>query len=375
MNNFSRTDSSILGRWWWTVDRWMLAGIAMLAGLGTLLTLAASPAVAQKLHLPPFHFVSRQFFYLCLASAVLIAVSLLTPRQVRRLAVLMVPACILLMIATLRFGPEIKGAHRWLAIGPLSVQPSEFLKPAFTVLSAWLFAEQKRGRLPGNLIATALLVVVLTLLALEPDIGQSALIVIVWCATFFVAGLPIAAVGVLAGMAGGGLYLAYLSIPHVTSRVDRFLNPESGDTYQVDTAMAAFAHGGLLGSGPGEGVVKRVLPDAHTDYIFAVAGEEYGVIACLLLVALFAFVVLRALSRAFAENDLFIQLAVSGLAILFGIQAVINMGVNLNLLPSKGMTLPFISYGGSSLIALAVTMGMLLALTRKRRTFPREGQE
>ena len=367
MSSFSRTDVSLLGRWWWTVDRWILFGVAVLAGTGCLLTLAASPAVAQRLHLPPFHFVYRQLFYFSIAGVVLLAVSLLTPRQVRRLSLTMVPVCLVLMALTLRYGEEIKGAQRWLTIGPLSIQASEFLKPAFTVVAAWLFAEQKRGTLPGNLLATGLLAITLTLLALEPDIGQSALIVIVWCGLFFVAGLPMAVVGLLVALAGGGLYLAYTFVPHVTSRVDRFLNPESGDTFQVDTAMAAFAHGGLLGSGPGEGVVKRILPDAHTDYIFAVAGEEYGVIACLLLLGLFAFVVLRALGRAFAESDLFVQLAISGLTVLFGIQAVINMGVNLNILPSKGMTLPFISYGGSSLIALALTMGMLLALTRKRR--------
>jgi cell division protein FtsW len=375
MSSFSRTDVSVLGRWWWTVDRWMLAGLVALAGAGCLLTLAASPAVAQRLHLPPFHFVYRQLFYLTIAGFVLVATSLLTPRQVRRLSLLMLPACLLMMAMTLNYGQEIKGAHRWLSIGPVSIQASEFMKPAFTVVVAWLFAEQKHGTLPGNLLATGLLAVTLVLLALEPDIGQSALVVIVWCGLFFIAGLPIAIVGALVGMAGGGLYLAYMFIPHVTSRVDRFFNPESGDTFQVDTAMAAFAHGGLFGSGPGEGVVKRILPDAHTDYIFAVAGEEYGVIACLLLLGLFAFIVLRALSRAFAENDLFVQLAISGLTVLFGIQAVINMGVNLNILPSKGMTLPFISYGGSSLIALALTMGMLLALTRKRRGFALEDVE
>jgi cell division protein FtsW len=246
------------------------------------------------------------------------------------------------------------------------LQPSEFVKPCLAVTVAWTLALQKRGQAAGNLVAVLLYVLVAALLMLQPDMGMTIVVTAVWAAQLFMAGLPIVWVGALGGLSALGGTAAYMFIPHVASRIDRFRDPSSGDSYQIDAAMDAFANGGLFGRGPGEGIVKRIIPDAHTDFIFAVAGEEFGLLVCLSLVALFAFVTLRGFSRLLGEQSLFVLLAGSGLLIQFGLQAVINLGVNLHLMPTKGMTLPFISYGGSSMLALALAVGMALALTRTR---------
>jgi len=274
---------------------------------------------------------------------------------------------IALMILIMFLGPEVKGAKRWIQLGAFSLQPSEFVKPAFVVLTAWLFNEsQKRKDVPGLELAILLYAVFALLLVLQPDFGQTLLVTLVWGALFFMAGINMVWIVVL-GLAGiAGLFAAYFLVPHVASRIDRFLYPASGDTYQTDRSLDSFLHGGWFGRGPGEGTVKDVLPDSHTDFIFAVAAEEYGLIACLILLTLFAFIVLRGLSKASQEPDGFIRHAVAGLIMLFGLQTLINMAVNVGLLPAKGMTLPFISYGGSSLLAMALTMGFALGFTRKR---------
>jgi cell division protein FtsW len=274
---------------------------------------------------------------------------------------------LVLLVATFWFGAEVKGARRWIVLLGVNVQPSEFLKPAFVILISWLFAESARQpEMPANTIALALLLLTVTLLVLQPDFGQSMLIALVWGALFFMAGMRLVWVFGLAGTAAVGLAVAYLTVPHVAQRIKRFLDPSSGDTFQVDTALEAFAKGGWFGRGPGEGTVKRILPDSHADFVFAVAAEEFGIVLCLVLVALFAFIVVRALAHAFRAQDSFARFAIAGIGMLFGIQSAINMGVNLHLIPAKGMTLPFISYGGSSLISLAYGMGMLLALARER---------
>jgi cell division protein FtsW len=370
MITLSRTDTSIVGRWWWTVDRWTLIALGVLIAIGGVLTLAASPAVAERIHLDQFHFVRRQIVYLLPALALMFAVSLLSPLWVRRLAALGFFAFFGLMILTLVAGSEIKGAHRWLYLGGLSLQPSEFVKPCFAVLAAWMFAEQRRTNgFPGNAIAAILFGAVIAVLLLQPDVGMALVVSTVWFAQFFIAGLPILLVAGCVVLGLAGVAGAYVLLPHVASRIDRFLDPSGGgDNYQIERAMQAFHTGGLFGRGPGEGSVKSVLPDAHTDFIFAVAGEEYGLFLCLAIVGLFTFIVLRCFSRMLTENNLFIVLAGSGLITQFGLQAIINIGVNLRLMPTKGMTLPFISYGGSSLLALALGMGMLLALTRSRPT-------
>ena len=365
----TRTDISTVGRWWWTVDKWMLTATVLLVAIGILLNLAAGPPAAGRIGADTFHFVRKQMAFLPLALAVMFGISLLAPIQVRRFAVISFAISGVLLLATLILGSDVNGAKRWLSIGPLSLgQPSEFVKPFFAVVSAWMFAEHKlREEFPGNLIALGLLLCVVACLLSQPDVGMTLVVSSVWCAQFFIAGLPIIYVIFIACIGLAGIVGAYFMFPHVASRVDRFLDPTVGDSYQVTTALRAFQQGGLFGRGPGEGRVKEALPDAHTDFIFAVAGEEFGVMLCLLIVALFAFLVIRALTKMTREENLFVLLAVGGLSVQFGLQAMINMASSLHMMPTKGMTLPFISYGGSSLLALGVGMGMLLALTRRRR--------
>ncbi len=363
----TRADRSVLSDWWFTVDRLMFFGLLLLMGAGLVLSLAASPAIAERYNLEPFYFVRRHAALLLPAVAIMFAASTLAPKQIRRASLVIFVVGIALMIAILFLGPEVKGAKRWLQIGAFSLQPSEFVKPAFIVLVAWLLNEsQKRKDVPGLELAVMLYGVFALLLVLQPDFGQTLLITLVWGVLFFMAGINIVWIVLLAGLGFAGLAAAYFLLPHVASRIDRFIDPGSGDTYQSDRSLDSFLHGGWFGRGPGEGKVKDVLPDSHTDFIFAVAAEEYGLIACLILLTLFAFIVLRGLSKASQEPDGFIRHAVAGLVMLFGLQTLINMAVNVGLLPAKGMTLPFISYGGSSLLAMALTMGFALGLTRKR---------
>jgi cell division protein FtsW len=367
VSRFARTDTSAIARWWRSVDFLSLIALGLLVVIGAVLTLAASPAVADRIGRESFHFAWRQLAFILPALALILAVSLLSPHGVRRLALVGFVASLGLMVLTLLIGMEVKGARRWLSLSGVSIQPSEFVKPTFAVVTAWLFARRQRGDgFPGYTLSILIYAGVVGLLALQPDVGMIVVVSGVWFAQFFLAGLPILLVLMLVAGGVGGAYLAYLSFPHVASRIDRFLDPGSGDTYQIDTALNAIRQGGLLGRGPGEGVLKRVLPDAHTDFIYAVAAEEFGLLVCLLILGLFGFIVLRGFGRVFQDSNLFVLLAGSGLLIQFGLQALINIGVNVHLLPTKGMTLPFISYGGSSVVALALGMGMMLALTRRR---------
>jgi cell division protein FtsW len=366
MISFARSDQSVLGRWWWTVDRWTLGGLAAIIGFGILLIQAATPAVAIKHGLDNFYFVERHLLMLIVAVMIMFSVSLMSPRQIRVFALLLLGIFLPLLIATPFIGTEIKGAVRWIHLPGLSIQASEFVKPAFAVIAAWLFARQcERKGFPALSVNILLYGVIATFLVMQPDIGMTVLTSAIWFGEFIFAGLPLVMVGVCAAVGIAGLFAAYYCFPHFTSRMDRFLS-HSGDTYQVDRAQDAFMNGGLFGTGPGAGTVKLTIPDAHADFIFAVAGEELGLIGCAIIIILFAFIVGRGFWRLRQEHNLFVVLAVSGLLIEFGLQAIINMGSTLHLLPAKGMTLPFISYGGSSLWALALGMGMLLALTRKR---------
>jgi len=363
----SRAERSAFGDWWWTVDRLLLAGLAILMLSGLVFLMAGGPPVAERLGLSTFHFVNRQVLFLLPALAIMIPVSFLSLRHIRRLALLVYLAGMALVLLAFHYGPEIKGAHRWISIGPLGIQPSEFVKPAFVVIAAWAFSEGARRKdMPGALLALLLLPATIVPLILQPDFGQTMLVTIVWCGLFFVAGLHWFWVMGLGGAGLLGIGAAYQLLPHVRARIERFMDKTSGDTFQVDTAMESFARGGWLGRGPGEGTVKRILPDAHTDFIFAVTAEEFGIVVCLLLLLLFAFIVLRGLSLARRNEDPFCRLAATGLILMFGLQASINMMVNVHLMPAKGMTLPFISYGGSSLLSLALGMGFLIALTRRR---------
>jgi cell division protein FtsW len=363
----SRAERSAFGDWWWTVDRLLLAGLAILMLAGLVFLMAGGPPVAERLGLSTFHFVNRQVMFLIPALAIMVTVSFLSLRHLRRLALLVYALGMAMILLAFQFGPEIKGAHRWIMIGPLGLQPSEFVKPAFVVLSAWAFSEGARRKdVPGTLLAFLLLPATIIPLILQPDFGQTMLVTIVWCGLFFVAGLHWFWVMGLGGAGLVGIGAAYQFLPHVRARIERFLDKDSGDTFQVDTAMESFSRGGWLGRGPGEGSVKRILPDAHTDFIFAVTAEEFGIIVCIALLMVFAFIVLRGLALARRNEDPFCRLAATGLLFMFGLQACINMMVNVHLMPAKGMTLPFISYGGSSLLSLALGMGFLIALTRRR---------
>ncbi|MCA3247880.1 MAG: cell division protein FtsW [Azospirillum sp.] len=365
--SFARADNSVIARWWWTVDKWMLTALALLIGTGAVLIMAASPAVATRVNLDTFHFVRKQLQMLPVAAIVLIGVSMLNPKQVRGLALFGFCCAIAFLVLTFFVGTEIKGAKRWISLPGFSLQPSEFLKPTFAVVAAWLFAlARKKEGFAGDLYAILLYGLSMGLLLLQPDIGMAFVVSCVWFAQYFLAGLRMLWVAGLACVAGAAAVGLYFTFPHFESRVNRFLDPASGDTYQVNMAMEAFMNGGLMGRGPGEGTAKSYLPDAHSDFIFAVAAEEFGLILCLFVVALYAFVVLRGLARALQETDLFVVLAVGGLCVQFGVQALVNMGSTLHLIPTKGMTLPFVSYGGSSLLAIALGMGFVLALSRKR---------
>jgi len=356
MMNLPRIDQSPVARWWWTIDHWTIGALAVLIAFGAILIMAASPAVAERIGLDGMHFVRHQMMLVPLAILVMFGVSLQNPRTIRRIAVIGFLISILLVVYTFIGGVEIKGARRWVNFPGLSLQPSEFVKPTFAVLSGWLFAEQKlRPGFKGNLAAILLYALVVGLLLKQPDLGMAFVISAVWFTQFFMAGLRYQFVLLCGALGVAGLTGAYFLLPHVTSRIDRFLFKGAGDTYQVDRSLEAFANGGLWGRGPGEGTVKGALPDAHADFVFAVAGEELGLVACIVIVALFGFIVLRGLSRLFQENNLYIMLAGSGLFVQFGLQAVINMASSLQLMPAKGMTLPFVSYGGSSLLALALT--------------------
>jgi cell division protein FtsW len=363
----SRLERTPFAAWWWTIDRLLLAALLALMLAGIVLSLAASPPVASRLGLEPFYFVSRHVLYLIPALAVLLATSFLPPRHIRRLALIVFVLSLLLIAATLHFGAEVKGARRWIVLAGINIQPSEFLKPAFVILIAWLFGESaRRPEMPANTFALGLLGVAVTGLVLQPDFGQTMLVALVWSALFFLAGMRLIWVGGIGAAAAVGLATAYMFIPHVARRIERFRDPSSGDTFNIDQAIESFQRGGWFGRGPGEGTVKRILPESHTDFVFAVAAEEFGIVLCLVLAAVFAFIVLRSLRHAMRNEDPFARFGAAGLAILFGLQSAINMAVNLHLMPAKGMTLPFISYGGSSMISLAYGMGMLIALTRER---------
>ncbi len=362
----SRVDRGPLADWFWTIDRFFLAAFILLMGIGFMLSFAASPAVAERLGLNSFHFVERHALFLIPSIAVMVGLSLFSPRQIRRTAIILLVVALAMMVLALFFGIEVKGARRWVNFGSLSIQPSEFMKPAFVVVCAWLFAEHARQpEIPGNLFAIILFGIVGALLVAQPDIGQTILTSAVWGGMFFMAGMPWLWIVLLGGLGVGGVASAYYMLPHVAGRIDRFWTGE-GDTFQVDTARDAIINGNWFGLGPGEGIYKRIIPDSHTDFIFSVAAEEFGIIFCMVLVAIFAFIVLRGLSHAFRERNDFNRFAVAGLVLQLGVQSMINISVNLELIPAKGMTLPLISYGGSSMIAVAVTAGFILALTRHR---------
>ena len=368
MNNFiSRTDQSVLGRWWWSVDRWMLLGIAILILFGTILIAASSPAIAERLHLPSFYFVLRHIFYLVPTILIMLGLSMMPVQTVRRICTVVFLVTLTMLILIPIVGSEHNGARRWISFAGLSLQPSEFIKPSFAVVAAWLFSSQHKDYgFPGYIISCVLYAAIVGLLLLQPDLGMTIVVSAVWAIQFFMAGLPISIVAILFVFFVAGIFGVYLTFPHVSSRIDRFLDPNKGDTYQVDRALEAFRNGGFWGKGPGQGEIKNVLPDAHADFIFAVSGEEFGLVLTIGLVVLYALIIARGMQRIRHCDNLFAMLAVSGLLTQMAVQTLIHMGSSLRLLPAKGMTLPFVSYGGSSLLALGLAIGVVLALTRQQ---------
>lgn len=372
MTPLGRSDRTLLGRWFWTIDRPLLAIVLVLIAIGLIAVAAASPAAAHRysgggVQLDNLHYFKRQLFWVLLGVPVMLATSMLSVPWAKRVALFGTLVFIAALGMVPFIGSEANGAVRWLSLGGFQIQPSEFLKPLFVVTTAWVLAARfDDSEVPAFSVSFGLLVLCVALLVMQPDYGQSALFVAIWLVQAFLAGMSFAVLGIALLVGIVGVAAAYLFEPHVTSRIDRFLTG-GGDTYQIDKALDGFRAGGLFGAGPGEGQNKFLLPEPHTDYIFSVIGEEFGAIACAAIAMLFLAMIIRVLLQLLEEEDSFVFLAGGGLVSQFGAQAMINMAVNLKLLPSKGMTLPFISHGGSSFIALSIGMGLLLALTRRNR--------
>ncbi|MEQ9636122.1 MAG: putative peptidoglycan glycosyltransferase FtsW [Devosia marina] len=364
---FSRAEKTPLAEWWWSIDRELLGALIMLLAVGMVLSFGASPAVAERIGLDEWHFVIRHALFLLLAVPVMLATSLLGHRQARFVAFGTLVVMTILLWATLYFGTEVKGARRWISIAGWTIQPTEFVKPAFAVIGAWLFSEYMIHRnVPGRAIATIIMGLLVGALLLQPDLGQTALVMATWAVLLFFSGISWWVIVGLGGAAGGLLVGGYAFFPHFARRIDSFINPEDGNTYQVDRALQSLMEGGWFGRGPGESVANRLIPDAHADFVFSAAAGEFGIVFCMGLVGLIGFIAIRAMLAAQRQASLFARLAASTLAAQFAMQSGINLAVNLNLMPAKGMTLPFVSYGGTSMIAVAFGMGLMLALTRTK---------
>jgi cell division protein FtsW len=366
---FARERKTWTAEWWWTIDKGLLAALILLLMTGVMLSFAASPPVAERIGLSPWYFIIRQAIFAALAVPVMLGASMLPHRAARWAALGTLVVFVILLWLTLKIGVEVKGAKRWISFAGNTVQPSEFVKPAFAVIGAWLFSEgMKQKGIPARLMATGVMLAIVGGLLLQPDIGQTALVLATWGALLFLSGISWFVIIGLGGLAVGLMFAAYTIFPHFATRIDSFLNPEAGGhgTYQVDKALSSLMEGGWFGRGPGESLAKKVIPDAHADYVFSAAAGEFGILFCLCLVALIGFIVVRALIGAQGQQSLFARLAASTLAIQFGLQCGINLAVNLNLIPPKGMTLPFVSYGGTSMLAIAFGMGLMLAFTRKK---------
>ncbi len=366
MVNFSRQSNNAIVKWWWTVDKVILFVSLALLAIGVILDITASPAVARKIGSDDYFFIRKQIIYVLLSIGCILSLSFFKLKTVRRISILAFAGLIVLLIITDLWGFEVKGAKRWISLPGMSLQPSELLKPIFIVVTAWLLdCDKKYDYFPGTYIVAGLYVIIAGLLLLQPDVGMTALFTAIFVLQLFLAGLPIVLVGMLGISALFGLVGLYFFYPHFRARVDQFLYGDNETSYQISRAMEAFKNGNLVGKGPGEGTVKLQIPDAHTDFVFAVAGEEYGVWLCLIIIALFAIIVIHTLRLSLKETNLFVMYAEVGLAASLGLQGIVNMASSLHLMPTKGMTLPFISYGGSSLLGTALEVGMLLAITRK----------
>ena len=364
----SRPTGSVLGNWWQSIDKLMLGAVLVLFAVGMVLGLAASPPLAEKNDLWTYHYVARHTVFAILAIGCILFLSMTSRLAIRRGGILLFFVAFAATAALPWLGTDFgKGATRWYSLGIISLQPSEFLKPGFALAAAWLMSgAMERGGPPGRTISGAFAVMIAILLAMQPDFGQAMLLLSVWAAMLFISGAPVVLLVVFAACVGIGGALAYLNSEHVARRIDGYLAEGVDPHSQLAYAQAAIREGGFFGAGAAQGQVKWALPDAHTDFIIAVAAEEFGLLLTICIIGLYLFITLRALGRLLDERDNFIRLAGTGLAVMFGLQAFVNFAVAIRLLPAKGMTLPFISYGGSSMIAGAIVMGVLLALTRSR---------
>ena len=364
MKNYNK--NNIFLRWWRGVDQQTMIALSILIGFSMMLVTTTSSAVAEKIGLSEHHFSSRQIIFLLIASAIVIALSSVEKKWVKRIGIIGFIISIISLVLVKFYGYEVKGAVRWMRVAGFSYQPSEFMKPCFAVVTGWILSLRYQEDFPSFKVCALLYLIVAALLITQPDFGMLVLTTVVFAVQLFVGGLPAIWIFVSGIIGLFGIVSAYLLLPHVATRINNFLDPAANENYQVTKSILAFEHGGLYGKGPGEGSIKQNLPDSHTDFIFAVAGEEFGAIICIMMIAVFAFIVLKTLIRLNSEDNKFVQLAAVGIITQFGLQATINMGVTLNLLPTKGMTLPFISYGGSSTIAIGLAIGMLLGLTKKQ---------
>ncbi|NRB10122.1 MAG: putative lipid II flippase FtsW [Rickettsiaceae bacterium] len=363
MNELGR--NHFIKRWWRIIDQQIIIALAILFCFSLMLVTTASPAVASRIGLTENYFSSRHFFYLLVATSLILFFSFFDRKWIKRFAIIGFLGSLAMLIMVKFNGYEVKGAKRWISIYGFSCQPSEFIKPFFAVVIGWILSLRYQEEFPSFRISIFLYILVIFLLIMQPDFGMVVLLTAVTMVQFFAAGMPIIwfIVAIFSGIIG--IITSYFFMPHVANRINSYLDPASSENYQVNKSILAFEHGGMYGRGPGEGAIKQTLPDSHADFIFAVAGEEFGAIICLMIISVFAFIVLRSLFRLLKEDDKFVQFAAIGLITQFGLQAIINIGVTLNLLPTKGMTLPFISYGGSSMFASSIAIGMLIGLTKR----------
>ncbi|MCC6598544.1 MAG: cell division protein FtsW [Alphaproteobacteria bacterium] len=367
MSLFSRTDKSLIGQWWWTVDRGMLSAFMVLSLIGVALVATGSPSVAERIGYGYYHFFVRHMIILGPALLLLLGTSMLSHKFIRRLAALLFVGSLLTMLMVLGVGNDIKGARRWVHVLGFSLQPSEFIKPSFAIMAAWMMSLQKeKSNFKGNAITAGFYLLTVTLLILQPDFGMTFLVTSIWAAQIFLAGFPFRLLVLLLIVGILGVFMAYQGLDHVHSRIDRYLDPASGDSYQIDKSLEAFQNGGIIGTGPGQGTVKMSLPDAHADFIFSVAGEEMGMLFVFFIISIYGLILLRGYNRLMDSDDMFVVLAAGGLLTVFGLQAAVHMGSALHLFPTKGMTLPFVSYGGSSLLSMGITAGAILGLTRNK---------
>jgi len=367
----SRSDKNIISRWWWTIDHWNLLQIVVLAAIGSILMFTVGAKVAEKHNLPELYFFTHHIYYLIISLFSMIFATFLSSKGIIRLSVVGFILCLVLLLMVILFGPDKHGANRWLIIGNASIQPSEFIKPFFVIITAYLISNQHKllKFMPSMInsfhISLLLLFIILAFLLKQPDIGMSVIIILIWSGQLFLSGLSLRWFFLLFSLLGTGILLGYNIFPHVKRRIDCFLNVPCEGIDQIKYSFNAYESGGLIGNGPGVGVIKDKISDAHTDFIFPVIAEEFGAIFCMIILLLSCSIVIRGLIRIYDKNNLFALLAVGGLLLLFGLQVLLNVSVTLGIVPTTGITFPFISYGGSSLLSISISMGIVLALTRK----------